>query len=321
MAIEIGYPDPAAERELLVERRSAPADGDARRRSPTRRRCWSGRRKRPAVHVSPALLDYVQALLAATRGNVGGGADAGARRGLSPRAGLLLIAAARAWALLSGRPMVLPEDVQAVFPSVAGHRLAGGARAGALQAQAIAAHRRAALTPARAACVHDRVASLRRSRSARAWRAGYLQRLFRHAPADHDPVILRHRRIYILPTRRGYAFLATLGDDAAHVAQLLAVARLRRDVHAGRARRHGARPHVPQSVGHRAAPARRRRDVRRRRHAVHARAGRRRHAPVRGDAHGARLQLGDRRRRARFRAAGRARIARRRGAAASCSDE
>ena len=42
------------------------------------------------------------------------------------------------------------------------------------------------------------------------WRAGYLQRLFRHAPADHDPVILRHRRIYILPTRRGLAFLATL---------------------------------------------------------------------------------------------------------------
>ena len=60
-----------------------------------------------------------------------------ARRGLSPRAGLLLLAAARAWALLWGRPMALPEDVQAVFPSVAGHRLAGGARAGALQAQAL----------------------------------------------------------------------------------------------------------------------------------------------------------------------------------------
>ena len=43
-----------------------------------------------------------------------------------------------------------------------------------------------------------------------AWRASYLQRLFRNAPADHDPVILRHRRIYILPTRRGAAFLATL---------------------------------------------------------------------------------------------------------------
>jgi len=43
------------------------------------------------------------------------------------------------------------------------------------------------------------------------WRAGYLQRLFRNAPSDHDPVILRHRRIYILPTRRGLAFLTTLG--------------------------------------------------------------------------------------------------------------
>jgi uncharacterized protein (DUF58 family) len=42
------------------------------------------------------------------------------------------------------------------------------------------------------------------------WRAGYMQRLFRHAPADHDPVILRHRRIYIVPTMRGIAFLATL---------------------------------------------------------------------------------------------------------------
>ena len=45
--------------------------------------------------------------------------------------------AARAWALLAGRPMVLPEDVQAVFPAVAGHRLAGGARSGALHAQAL----------------------------------------------------------------------------------------------------------------------------------------------------------------------------------------
>jgi len=49
----------------------------------------------------------------------------------------MLLAAARAWALIAGRPMVVPEDVQAVFPSVAGHRLAGGARAGALQAQTL----------------------------------------------------------------------------------------------------------------------------------------------------------------------------------------
>jgi uncharacterized protein (DUF58 family) len=42
------------------------------------------------------------------------------------------------------------------------------------------------------------------------WRSSYLQRLFRHAPADHDPVTLRHRRIYIMPTKRGIAFLTTL---------------------------------------------------------------------------------------------------------------
>jgi MoxR-like ATPase len=136
MAVEIGYPDPAAERELLIsgDRRAQMGTLQAVADPPT---LLEWQKEAAGVHVSPALLDYVQALLAATRGNVGGGADAGARRGLSPRAGLLLIAAARAWALLSGRPMVLPEDVQAVFPSVAGHRLAGGARAGALQAQAL----------------------------------------------------------------------------------------------------------------------------------------------------------------------------------------
>ena len=57
----------------------------------------------------------------------------------------------------------------------------------------------------------SRLTPARPAGCAGSWRAGYLQRLFRHAPADHDPVILRHRRIYILPTRRGYAFLATLG--------------------------------------------------------------------------------------------------------------
>ena len=136
MAIDLGYPDPAAERELLTggdRRAQIPLLGALA--DPPTLLAWQ--REAAAAHVAPALLDYVQALLAATRGNVGSGADAGARRGLSPRAGLLLMAAARAWSLLSGRPMGLPEDVQAVFPSVAGHRLAGGARAGALQAQAL----------------------------------------------------------------------------------------------------------------------------------------------------------------------------------------
>ena len=56
---------------------------------------------------------------------------------LPPNSVADLIAAARAHALIGGRPMVLPEDVQRVFPAVAGHRLAGGARTGALQAQAL----------------------------------------------------------------------------------------------------------------------------------------------------------------------------------------
>jgi len=138
MAIELGYPDPAAERELLIS-------GDRRARIPTLTPCadpatligWQ--REAAAVHVAPALLDYVQALLAASRGaGEPRGHGAGAYgRGLSPRAGLLLVAAARAWALLAGRPMVLPEDVQAVFPSVAGHRLAGSTRAGGPHAEAL----------------------------------------------------------------------------------------------------------------------------------------------------------------------------------------
>jgi MoxR-like ATPase len=138
MAIELGYPDATAERELL-------AGGDRRARiadiAPVADAATLAEWQREAgdVHVAPALLDYVQALLAASRGFAGGtgGADAGARRGLSPRAGLMLLAAARGWALMAGRPMVMPEDVQAVFVAVAGHRLAGGARSGALQADSL----------------------------------------------------------------------------------------------------------------------------------------------------------------------------------------
>ena len=137
MAIELGYPDAAAERDLLIggDRRAQISLLGALADAPTLL-LWQ--REAAQAHVSPALLDYVQALLAASRGNAGGSSvDTGGRRGLSPRAGLLLMAAARAWALLSGRPMVLPEDVQAVFPAVAGHRLAGSARNGALHAQAL----------------------------------------------------------------------------------------------------------------------------------------------------------------------------------------
>jgi MoxR-like ATPase len=116
MRISLGYPDRAAERALLA--------GDDRRemlaRLPTELKpgeldtLFAATR---AVHVGPRLLDYVQALLAHSR------EGAGFAVGLSPRAGLGLLASARAWALMAGRDHVLPEDVQAVLPAVAGHRL------------------------------------------------------------------------------------------------------------------------------------------------------------------------------------------------------
>jgi len=116
MRISLGYPDPAAERQLLAggDRRAMLKEVPARIDSDTLL-AWQAHVDR--IHVAPALLDYVQALLAATR------ASPHWELGLSPRAGLALLRAARAWAMIDGRAQVVPEDVQAVLPSVAGHRL------------------------------------------------------------------------------------------------------------------------------------------------------------------------------------------------------
>ena len=116
MRIRIGYPDAAAERELLSggDRRLMLKDIGARIDRDTLL-AWQAHVDQ--VHVAPALLDYVQALLIATRSSPRW------ELGLSPRAGLALLHAARAWAMIDGRAQVVPEDVQAVLPSVAGHRL------------------------------------------------------------------------------------------------------------------------------------------------------------------------------------------------------
>ena len=116
MRISLGYPDPAAERTLLAggDRRAMLKEVSARIDPPTLQ-AWQEHVE--SVFVAPALLDYVQALLAATR------ASPRWELGLSPRAGLALLRAARAWAMIDGRAQVVPEDVQAVLPSVAGHRL------------------------------------------------------------------------------------------------------------------------------------------------------------------------------------------------------
>src|SRR6516164_4779695 len=86
MAIELGYPDPAAERELLISGdRRARIPSLAPQADPATLIAWQ--REAAAVHVAPALLDYVQALLAASRGTGRADADARIQRGLSPRAG------------------------------------------------------------------------------------------------------------------------------------------------------------------------------------------------------------------------------------------
>lgn len=125
MRIELGYPDHAAERELL-------AGADRRDMIAHLPPCLGAedlftlQTAVTKVHASEALIAYVQALAAHTR------RSPDYQTGLSPRATLGLLRAARAWALVEGRDLVLPEDVQAVLPAVASHRLhprAGGSAA------------------------------------------------------------------------------------------------------------------------------------------------------------------------------------------------
>ena len=116
MRMDLGYPDRAAERALLT--------GRDRREIAAQMRPVMGvddfvalQAEAARMHVAPALVDYLQALIEASRRAPQFAA------GLSPRAGLGLLAAARAWAYVAGREAVLPEDVQAILPAVAAHRL------------------------------------------------------------------------------------------------------------------------------------------------------------------------------------------------------
>lgn len=116
LRFSLGYPDTESERALLtgidrreqitlVQPRLSVADVLALRAAIER------------VHASEALVNYVLTLLERSRRHPG------VEVGLSPRAGLALLRASRVHALLAGRSHVLPDDVQALFVPVAGHRL------------------------------------------------------------------------------------------------------------------------------------------------------------------------------------------------------
>ena len=116
MRLELGYPDHDAERSLLkgVERRDLIATLEPCMPPGELVELQASVRN---IHVAGALFDYIQAIVEHTR------RSPDFMIGLSPRAGLALLHSSRAWALIEGRDKVLPEDVQAVLPGIAGHRL------------------------------------------------------------------------------------------------------------------------------------------------------------------------------------------------------
>ncbi len=118
MRLDLGYPDREAERAMLSgpDRRGLL---DQLQPHMTIEQLVALQAQVTRIHVAPALTDYLLDLLTYTR------SEASPGHGLSPRAGLALRRAAQAWALMAGRDLVIPEDVQAVAPSVMAHRLRG----------------------------------------------------------------------------------------------------------------------------------------------------------------------------------------------------
>jgi MoxR-like ATPase len=126
MRIEMGYPDRAAEKALLQQ--------DTRqevleRLQPvmTAADLLTLQKEIRNIHASDAVIHYLQDIVAYTREGLRGSKTAGTTAhlsmGLSTRATIGFLNAAKAWAFLQGRQSVLPEDIQAVGPAVMGHRL------------------------------------------------------------------------------------------------------------------------------------------------------------------------------------------------------
>jgi MoxR-like ATPase len=116
LSISLGFPEPVIERELLTaqDRISMLRDTQAVISPDDVLQLTKDCQK---IHVSDALLDYVQALLAETRNS------RWFDTGLSPRAGIALLHCSKAYAFLENRDFAIPEDVKAIFPGLAHHRM------------------------------------------------------------------------------------------------------------------------------------------------------------------------------------------------------
>ncbi len=119
MRIELGYPSRQAERELLEGgQRFKLIDDLTVQVQPLQ--LINMQQAIEQIYASKAVLNYIQDLIAFSR------ESSEFHCGLSPRAGLALLTAAKSWAFMEGRQSVLPDDVQIVLASVAGHRLRSG---------------------------------------------------------------------------------------------------------------------------------------------------------------------------------------------------
>jgi MoxR-like ATPase len=117
MRLELGYPQPSAERQMLLRQHSAPTDRKVLGRCIDAQQLQAIRDAVAQVHASDNLLDYLQRLVAYTRESPEFAV------GLSPRGALALLDCARTWAVMHNRGHVVPEDLQMVLPAVACHRL------------------------------------------------------------------------------------------------------------------------------------------------------------------------------------------------------
>lgn len=117
MRIKLGYPHPAAEREMFARRHSATQEITNPKQCITLEQLEMIRVAVSQVHASDSLLDYLQRLVAYTR------QSPAFEVGLSPRGALALLDSAKTWAVMQDRGHLVPEDVQMVLPAVASHRV------------------------------------------------------------------------------------------------------------------------------------------------------------------------------------------------------